>query len=68
MLTKFSAMSRVRSPLRDIPPTEAKDVHWIRPKLVGEVKFTEWTSSGTLRHPTWRGWRPDKSAGEVREE
>jgi bifunctional non-homologous end joining protein LigD len=68
MLTKFSAMTRVRSPLRDIPPTEAKDVHWIRPKLVGEVKFTEWTSSGTLRHPTWRGWRPDKSAGEVREE
>lgn len=68
MLTRFSGMSRARSPLRDIPASEAKDVHWITPKLVGEVKFTEWTSSGTLRHPTWRGWRPDKSAGEVREE
>jgi bifunctional non-homologous end joining protein LigD len=68
MLTRFSTMSRVRSPLRDIPATEAKDVQWIAPKLVGEVKFSEWTSSGTLRHPTWRGWRPDKSAGEVREE
>ena len=68
MLTRFSRMRRARSPLHDIPASEAKDVHWITPKLVGEVKFTEWTSSGTLRHPTWRGWRPDKSAAEVREE
>jgi bifunctional non-homologous end joining protein LigD len=33
--------------------------------LVGEVGFAEWTKDGRLRHPTWRGLRPDKSPGEV---
>jgi bifunctional non-homologous end joining protein LigD len=42
-----------------------KDVHWIRPELVGEVAFTEWTEENVLRHPTFQGLREDKSAGEV---
>jgi bifunctional non-homologous end joining protein LigD len=32
---------------------------------VGEVVFSEWTRDGRLRHPAWRGLRPDKSPGEV---
>jgi len=36
--------------------------------LVGEVEFAEWTSTGRLRQPSWRGWRPDKSADEVTRE
>ena len=35
------------------------------PKLVGEVVFTEWTKDGRLRHPSWRGLRPDKAADDV---
>ncbi|HEY1828346.1 MAG TPA: non-homologous end-joining DNA ligase [Acidimicrobiales bacterium] len=39
--------------------------HFVRPSHVGEVQFGEWTSSGRLRHPTWRGLRPDKDPKDV---
>jgi bifunctional non-homologous end joining protein LigD len=48
-----------------VPPTDARDAVWVTPKHVGEVAFTEWTGSGRLRHPVWRGWRDDKSAADV---
>jgi bifunctional non-homologous end joining protein LigD len=38
---------------------------WLIPKLVGEVKFTEWTSEGEMRHPAFLGLRSDKKASEV---
>lgn len=38
---------------------------WVKPKLVGEVKFTEWTASGEMRHPAFMGLRDDKKPGEV---
>ena len=38
---------------------------WLIPKLVGEVKFTEWTSEGEMRHPTFLGLRTDKKALDV---
>ena len=38
---------------------------WLIPKLVGEVKFTEWTSEGEMRHPTFLGLRTDKNALDV---
>jgi bifunctional non-homologous end joining protein LigD len=44
---------------------EAKGAHWVRPKLVCEVAFTEWTKDGTLRHPSFQGLREDKKASEV---
>jgi bifunctional non-homologous end joining protein LigD len=44
---------------------EAKGAHWVQPKLVGEVSFTEWTQDGTLRHPSFQGLREDKKASEV---
>jgi bifunctional non-homologous end joining protein LigD len=40
-------------------------VHWIRPELVGEVGFSEWTSAGQLRHPRYLGLRRDKEARAV---
>jgi bifunctional non-homologous end joining protein LigD len=48
-----------------LPAREAATVHFVRPALVGEVKFGEWTTAGRLRHPIWRGLRPDKSPHEV---
>ena len=48
-----------------VPTREAKGAHWVRPDVVGEVAFAEWTRDGRLRHPAWRGLRPDKSADEV---
>jgi bifunctional non-homologous end joining protein LigD len=44
---------------------DAKGVTFVRPELVGEVRYGEWTSDGRLRHPSWRGLRPDKSPEEV---
>jgi bifunctional non-homologous end joining protein LigD len=38
---------------------DATGVSFVRPELAGEVRFAEWTSDGRLRHPSWRGLRPD---------
>ena len=38
---------------------------WLTPKLVGEVKFSEWTSEGEMRHPAFLGLRTDKKASDV---
>jgi bifunctional non-homologous end joining protein LigD len=40
-------------------------VHWVRPELVAEVAFTEWTRDGILRHPAFLGLREDKAADDV---
>ncbi len=45
-----------------------KKVHWIKPKLVGEVAFTQWTDDGKLRHPAFKGLRDDKDPEEVKKE
>jgi bifunctional non-homologous end joining protein LigD len=39
--------------------------HWVRPKLVAQVAFSEWTRDGKLRHPRYLGVRTDKSPAEV---
>jgi DNA ligase D-like protein (predicted ligase)/DNA ligase D-like protein (predicted polymerase)/DNA ligase D-like protein (predicted 3'-phosphoesterase) len=44
---------------------DAKGVTFVKPTLVGEVRYSEWTSDGRLRQPSWRGLRPDKEPGEV---
>ena len=48
-----------------VPAADAKLAHWVSPEVVGEVRFAEWTRDGRLRHPAWRGLRPDKGPGEV---
>ncbi|HEY2705755.1 MAG TPA: DNA ligase D [Candidatus Dormibacteraeota bacterium] len=47
-----------RSPF-DPEPSIPQPVTWVRPELVCSVRFTEWTAAGTLRHPVFRGLRPD---------
>ena len=42
-----------------------KGVHWVRPRLVCQVGFTEWTPNGHLRHPRYQGLRRDKDPREV---
>jgi DNA ligase D-like protein (predicted ligase) len=42
-----------------------RGVHWVRPELVAQVAFTEWTTAGQLRHPRYLGLRTDKDAGDV---
>jgi bifunctional non-homologous end joining protein LigD len=58
-------LERKTAPFADVPRADARDASWVTPKIVGEVAFTEWTPDGRLRHPAWRGLRPDKSPAEV---
>ena len=46
-------------------PAARRGVHWVRPDLVAEIGFTEWTKDGRLRHPRFLGLRDDKQAGDV---
>jgi bifunctional non-homologous end joining protein LigD len=45
-----------------------KDVTWIKPELVAQIRFAEWTDEGLLRQPVFLGLRDDKAAKEVRRE
>jgi len=59
------------SPLAVVPKmakVRKSDVVWVRPTLVAEVKFAEWTHDGHLRAPVYLGLRDDKAAPEVRAE
>ncbi|MGH3471187.1 MAG: non-homologous end-joining DNA ligase [Nocardioidaceae bacterium] len=52
-------------------PTDAasrRGVHWVRPELLAQVSFAEWTPDGRLRHPRFLGLRTDKAARDVRRE
>lgn len=50
------------------PRTESVGAHWVRPEVVVEVAYAEWTGEGRLRHPTYCGRRPDKDAADVTNE
>ena len=66
---RLRPLHQTASPFEDpLPPRHAKDAHWVSPELVGEVAFTEWTSDNLMRHPSWRGLRPDKAPGDVHRE
>ncbi len=45
-----------------------REATWVRPERVAQVRFTEWTSDGKLRHPAFLGWREDKSPAETQPE
>ena len=45
-----------------------EEANWVRPDLVAEIGFTEWTEAGKLRHPRFLGLRRDKPAREVTRE
>ncbi len=47
------------------PPAERKRCTWVKPELVAQVRFTEWTEEGALRHPAFLGLREDKDPRKV---
>lgn len=49
-------------------PGWKRGVVWVKPELVCEVEFTEWTEEGALRHPSFQGLREDKPAKSIRRE
>ncbi|NRQ36224.1 hypothetical protein HII36_30960 [Nonomuraea sp. NN258] len=48
-----------------VPREHARDAHWVEPRLVGEVQYHEMTGDRRLRHPSWRGLRPDREPAEA---
>lgn len=63
---KLSRLRRKTSALRQPPRgADARGVTWVEPELVAEIGFTETTSDGLLRHPTFKGLREDKPAPQV---
>ena len=61
---KLSALRARTSPFKQKVKDEANTT-WVKPKLVAEVKFTEWTDAGEMRHPAFLGLREDKRAEDV---
>src|SRR3569623_1002955 len=63
---RLDALAAARSPFE--PPVSdswlRRHAHWVRPELVAEVAFTEWTADGHARHPSMQGLRDDKAAAD----
>ena len=63
LIRALEALGRERSPFAD--EIRERGVSWVEPRLVAQVRFTEWTRDGRLRHPVFLGLREDKPAREV---
>ena len=59
---RMEDIGRESSPFTSSP---FKNAIYVEPKLVAEIEFREWTSAGSLRHPSFKGLREDKDPGTV---
>ncbi|MFK3678628.1 non-homologous end-joining DNA ligase [Microbacterium sp. NPDC090218] len=65
LLARLEPLRVETAPLDGVPVPDASDALWVRPELVGEVEFANWTPDGVLRHARWRGLRPDKEPDDI---
>jgi bifunctional non-homologous end joining protein LigD len=63
LTARLSPLHTERSPFADLPP--AVKGHWVKPQLLAEVAFGEWTSAGRIRHGVFQGLRGDKPARQI---
>jgi bifunctional non-homologous end joining protein LigD len=64
MYRRLKPLERKTSPFEEVPKTNEK-AHWVKPEVVVEVKFSEWTADRRLRQPIFLGVRDDKDPKEV---
>jgi DNA ligase D-like protein (predicted ligase) len=62
---KLKSIQQESPPFVNDKELHEKDIHWVQPKLVAQIGFSEWTRTGKLRHPRFMGLRRDKKPGEV---
>jgi bifunctional non-homologous end joining protein LigD len=63
---QLAERARSVSPFDPAVPREfARHAHWVSPDLVGEVEYRAVTTDGRLRHPSWRGWRSDRTVTDL---
>jgi bifunctional non-homologous end joining protein LigD len=64
---KLAKLERATSPF-NVEPKPNAPVHWVKPELVAEMSFSEWTQEGYMRHPQFEGMREDKKPTAVHRE
>ena len=62
---KLNAAQQKTMPFKTVTPAGKRGAKWVKPQLVCEVEFTEWTPDGHLRHPSFQGLREDKPAETI---
>ncbi len=67
VMTRLKRIETTKCPFQPQPKTNERP-HWVKPSLVAQIKFTEWTADGKLRHPVYLGLRDDKKPEDVRRE
>lgn len=68
LANKLRPIAKKQSPFDAVPALIARDAHWVQPRLVVEIDFTEFTADGAIRHGVFLGLRNDKPALEVKDE
>jgi bifunctional non-homologous end joining protein LigD len=63
---RLEPLTRPAPPVAGVPREDARHARWVEPLLIGEVRFKNWTPDGRLRHPAWKGLRPDRDTTSVR--
>lgn len=66
ILAKLKKLERKTSPFATVPGE--KNAHWVKPQLVAQIKYSEWTETGSLRHPVFIALRDDKDPKAVTRE
>jgi ATP-dependent DNA ligase len=64
----FSNLPEKKRTMWALTAGEMKECRWLKPKLVAQIEFTEWTPDGHLRHSSFVGLRDDKDARQIRRE
>lgn len=65
LLKKFRNLEQKTSPFEEKINLKGRTVTWLKPLLVAEISFSEWTATGKLRHPVFEGLREDKNPKEI---
>lgn len=68
VLKRLQALARKSKAFESVPAAASRGAHWVKPELVAQVNFGEWTADGRMRHPSFQGLREDKPAKEVERE
>jgi bifunctional non-homologous end joining protein LigD len=80
VFAQVAPLEATRCPFVDLPnsktshwgagvtPEQMSEMRWLRPKLVAQIRFVEWTADAHLRHAAFLGLRSDKTAREIRRE
>jgi bifunctional non-homologous end joining protein LigD len=65
LIKKLAPLEQKAAAFKAVPNLARRDAIWVKPKLVAQINFTEWTGGNSLRHPSYQGLREDKPADQV---